>query len=78
MRYIVTCGCGDTESFAKDAFKILFKAEPLPPTVAHDTPNLDLGRWAPYISAADKAKEKYAYYVSDKEMWDLMKGIRLG
>lgn len=27
---IITCGCGDTEAYAKDAFKILYDDYPMP------------------------------------------------
>lgn len=30
MKLIITCGCGDTTQFAKDAFKIAFPNEELP------------------------------------------------
>lgn len=33
MRLIITCGCGDTTQFAKDAFKILFPKEDIPDIV---------------------------------------------
>lgn len=33
MRLIITCGCGDTTQFAKDAFKILHPDEETPEVV---------------------------------------------
>lgn len=33
MRLIITCGCGDTTQFAKDAFRILYPNESIPEVV---------------------------------------------
>lgn len=33
MRLIITCGCGDTTQFAKDAFRIMYPKEKLPEVV---------------------------------------------
>lgn len=76
MTAIVTCGCGDTEKFAIDAFKILFKDRPIPEVISQSPQNVDFAKWAPYIKAAEKAGDKYAYYLTDEEMWDLLKGVR--
>lgn len=77
MRAIITCECSDTESFAKDAFRILFPGQELPEVIPQTQQNVDFVKWAPYVQAAQKSEEKYAYYLADDEMWDLLKGVRL-
>lgn len=39
MRLIITCGCGDTTQFAKDAFKIAFPKEDLPVVIEKNKEN---------------------------------------
>lgn len=77
---LITCGCGDTDKFATDAFKILFPDQSLPPIrhgVSHKEPNLI----KEYVSALMKNNDKFAYYLKwDKtslDIWDLLKGIRI-
>lgn len=73
---IITCGCGDTDKFAKDAFKLLFPKEDVPPIT--QTPNFsEFGEWEIYPKAMAKAKQKYAFYITDDELWDLIKGVRV-
>lgn len=77
MGVIYSCECGDTEAFAKDAFRLLFPDEELPEIIPHAQQNMNFDKWAPYIQAAQKSDEKYAYYLTDTEMWDLLKGVRV-
>lgn len=77
MPIIVTCGCGDTDNYAVAAFKILFRNQPTPEVVSQTYKNVEFEKWAPYIEAAEKAKEKYAYYLTETQMWDLLKGERI-
>lgn len=72
---IVTCGCGDTDKFAADAFKILFKDRPLPP-ISHEEGWLGNDRANQMVRALNKSKEKFAYYFNGEEVWDLLKGVR--
>lgn len=81
MERIVTCGCGDTNAFVKEAYKLLFPGSPLPPiTTAEDLVNTT----GPYsqsrreLQAMQKAKQKFAYLFRDEELWDLLKGVRVG
>lgn len=76
---IYTCNCGDTDKFAKDAFRILFPNTDLPETVQFATTrNSELNK---YMNAIKSSHEKFAYYVSYDddtfEMWDLLKGVRV-
>lgn len=82
---IVTCGCGDTDSFAQDAFKLLFPKHPLPliknaeELVESAVPS-SIAR--EQLKALHKAKTKFAYYMKfdeedNFECWDLLKGVRI-
>lgn len=42
MRLIITCGCGDTTEFAKDAFRILFPGEETPQVLEMNDENKPL------------------------------------
>lgn len=78
MKHIVTCGCGDTDDYAVAAFKILFPKERVPKVVSQAREDVTFGKWTPYIQAARKLEEeKYAYYLTDDEMWDLLEGERI-
>lgn len=74
MNLIVTCGCGDTDAFAKDAFSIIFPSAPTPPIVSQPG---DFGRWQAQVDALLKSGAKFAYYLGDDELWDLKKGVRV-
>lgn len=78
-KVIYSCNCGDTDKFAKDAFRILFPDTDLPEIVQFATTNNpELNR---YMEAIKKSHEKFAYYISYDnevfEMWDLLKGVRV-
>lgn len=82
MKIIYSCGCGETDAFIKDAWKILFPAEELPPIrtveeVVAPTSWSSVSRRQ--VEALKKAKEKFAIYVDTEtdELWDLLKGVRL-
>lgn len=75
MERIITCGCGDTDQFATAAYKILFKNAT--PPISHSYETVEIAKWLPYLKALEKSGEKYAYYVNEEEMWDLLKGVRI-
>lgn len=73
---ILACDCGDTQTFAKDAFKLLFPGEKLPPIT--QTPDFcEFGEWGKYLGAILKSEQKYAYYVAEDGLWDLLKGVQV-
>ncbi len=77
---IATCGCGNTDDFAKDAYKLLFKKEGCP-IIKHRSIYSPDERVRETVQALEKSYEPYAYYFkhSDKvfEVWDLLKGVRV-
>lgn len=83
MRVIFSCSCGNTDEFAKDAFKILFPKEELPELVAGRVMAKSLSQKLPdfrdEIMALHNSNEPFAYYIDTetKEMWDLLKGVRV-
>lgn len=76
MGMIVTCGCSDTDQFAADAFKLLFKGKPVPP-ISHTEGRLENDQIRQMVRALNQSGEKFAYYFSDEQIWDLMKGVRI-
>lgn len=76
MELIVTCGCDSTDDYAKDAFKILFPGETLPP-IAHSAEGVPSQRVVAMVRALERADEKFAYYFRGEEAWDLKKGVRI-
>lgn len=69
---IYSCGCSATDEFAKSAFSLLFPNVPLPPIAKANSDNPD-----PRIKALAKSHEPYAFYQSETELWDLLKGVRV-
>lgn len=69
---IITCGCGDTNRFVMDAFRILFPEDPVPPIKQGSTDCK-----SPQIAALAKSGEKYAYLFHPKGTWDLLKGVQV-
>lgn len=82
--------CGDTPAFSKDAFKLLFKGEPVPqvelqPTLYNFLPTLKRdGNFYNYVKDnLINTKSKYSYFFEvDKDgrivqQWDLLKGRRV-
>lgn len=89
-RYIICCMCGDTPSFSKDSFKILFPYATVPPVELQ--PNLynflnELKRDTNFYNYVRDnlidTKSKYSYYFEVDEdgnviaQWDLLKGIQV-
>lgn len=80
---IITCKCGDTEEFARNAYRILFKSD--------DYPKMINGRivikaylpsfppeYQDKVEALVRSKDKFAYLFSDtRGVWDLLKGVRV-
>lgn len=83
IEVIYTCKCGDTEEFAKNAYRILFSAQDYPQFVngriavkAHaETLPPDYREMA---LALARSKDKFAYYFSEQNgVWDLLKGVQV-
>lgn len=77
MNLICTCDCPDTASFARDAFRILFPQKAAPAVVMQKPQNVEIAKWRPMLDALYASEEKFAYYFSDDEVWDLKKGLRV-
>lgn len=77
---IVTCGCNDTDKFAKDAFKILFPDTDIPPLSQHQSISQN-PEICEFVKALEKSNKPYAYYFKEEndniEAWDLLKGVRV-
>lgn len=73
---IVTCGCKDTDTFAKNAFRLLFERKDYPPLRHHQTfsQNTEV---LEMVTALERTKRPYAYYFNGEEVWDLMKGVKV-
>lgn len=77
MSTILTCGCGDTDKFAKVAFKLLFHKTKLP-SVVHTMGVISNNDLRQIVTALTTQHEKYAYYISDElQVWDLIKGVQI-
>lgn len=85
--FIINCGCGNTDDFSKDAYRMLFPDDDLP-RIIHKLGIVKHKLLRDIVTALVDGKEKYAYFVSygkagivgDKEevyVWDLLKGIRI-
>lgn len=75
---ILTCGCGDTDKFAKDAYSLLFPDSPAPALV-HSMGIIRDKKLRDIVNGLTKRK-KYAYllrYGDNIEVWDLIKGVRI-
>lgn len=76
---ILSCGCGNTDKFAKDAFRILFHTEKIP-KIVKTMGIIKHKLLREVVSGLMDGREKYAYYLSwddDVEVWDLLKGERI-
>ena len=77
---ILTCGCGDTDKFAEDAFKILFPGQRTP-NIVHSMGIIDNKLLRTVVNGLITANEKYAYflqwYEQSVEVWDLLKGVQI-
>lgn len=81
MREIIySCGCGDTDKFAADAYRIL-KLGDKTPQILHTRGQIEGVEIGVLDKALKLADEKYAYYVrfddNHTEIWDLLKGVRV-
>lgn len=75
--YILTCQCGDTPQFAREAFKVLFPDREVPMVLQMNDIAVEQSN-NPYIKALKKATDKFAfYYGPGGEVWDLLKGVRV-
>lgn len=83
---VITCGCGNTNEFAKDAFKLLFPNQKFPILLFS---KVSISMFADgqgkevkkYFNAIIDTDDKYAYYAKIEngkiiELWNLLKGIR--
>lgn len=84
MNYILSCGCGNTDQFAKDAAKILFPEANYDLILGVDTirdfiMTQDLPpKVEAYLRAYAESKDKFALYLQDnKGLWNLMKGKKI-
>lgn len=73
---IITCGCGDTDSFAESAFRIIFPDTPIP-EITHNTLSLTNPTHIQMVNALAKADKKYALLFTDEGVWDLNKGVQI-
>lgn len=77
---IYTCGCGDTDRFAKDAFKLLFPTEKMP-TISHNLGIINDSDLRKVINGLAKNTQKYAYYILQIDgrisVWDLLEGVQI-
>lgn len=81
--YIVSCGCGETDQFAQDAYRLLFPKHPMPPLVSSLYAYNQLkgvpheGKTYELAKAALISNGKYAYFFGDGQIYDLLKGVRI-
>lgn len=77
---LFTCGCGNTDKFAQDAFRILFPKEKVP-FVQHTLGLPPTDDIAKIVHAIKQDKKKFAYLFryddNHTEAWDLIKGKRV-
>lgn len=77
---IVTCGCGDTDEFSRDAFKLLFPRTPVP-EITHDPNLLDNETARQMVRALKQDKRKFSLYFTEEDgaliVYDLIKGERI-
>lgn len=79
IEQIVTCGCNDTDEFAKNAFRLLFARNDYP-HISHNHPISQNQQIQEFVNSLNKTKKPYAYYFKESdvvEVWDLMKGVRI-
>lgn len=59
MRIILSCGCGDTTQFAKDAFRILRPDEEIPEVIEMDEKNKPLIKLFMLMLATEEKVDKF-------------------
>lgn len=75
---IITCDCGDTEAFAKDAYHLLFPGESLPPIrQINAISDQEMGAYPPAFKSLRHTELKFAFCSHQGEIWDLRKGVRV-
>lgn len=79
-KIILTCGCGNTDKFAVDAFNILFPKEKVP-SVMHSLGVVRDDLLRTVVNGLVEGKEKYAYFIwwtkGSVAVWDLIKGVQI-
>lgn len=77
---ILTCGCGNTDQFSKDAFGLLFHDDKLP-NIVHSMGIMRDKLLRTVVNGLVDGKEVYAYFLTwnDKSVsvWDLLKGVQI-
>lgn len=82
-KYIIHCKCGDTAKFSKDAFRILFPDEELPPMyggreeiikLAESLPDNNFSR---YLKVLHNNRVKFTYYFEVGEDGNVIRQINL-
>lgn len=91
MKLIITCGCGDTTQFAKDAFKVWFPKDKYdnliekPDNDFLEVVNNYLALYAnkridfskPYALLLNSGKYNKVINFTDIEIYDLLKGYKI-
>lgn len=83
MKYLVSCKCGNTDEFARSAFKMLFPNEELPEILSGrivvKTRAQDVPEFKDELMALVNSDEPFAYYfdTDTPQVWDLLKGVRV-
>lgn len=81
MRFLLTCGCEDMDSFAFSAYHLLFPNTEAPLCITGRDNIRKVGESYPekrdLLNAIANNKEAFAYYLNDDEVWDLKKGRRI-
>lgn len=82
MNVIVSCGCNDTDQFARDAYKLIFSGHPMPPIVSSLYALQQIKGFPQSGPTYEQAKAlltsdaKYAFYFGDGQAYDLLTGRR--
>lgn len=86
-RVIVSCRCGDTDEFAKSAYRLLFPDTEMPQFLSGSTEVGNLYSALPRNTMSDhllallRSNKKYARYMEYEDdltaEWDLIKGERI-
>lgn len=82
MSILITCGCGDTDQFARDAYKLIFPGHPIPPIVSSLYALQQIKGFPQSGTTYEQAKAlltsdaKFAFFFGDGQVYDLLKGTR--
>lgn len=73
-QFILTCGCGDTPSFARDVYEQLYPGTPVPQMISGSSNLYKLyekypndGDFSRYVHSLSRNKTKFAYLVERDE-----------